>query len=206
MCIRDRICIRHAKICETVLRYKTTIQNSFKNQRLIPLTIGVKKASSRKSCQASEVRISCEDQLFCELQYRDRLFVWSFRSNDRLNTFFVKQLLDRRHAFPSTSHERASLIQFTSLKLSQSASALFFSTRNSKEPTRELRNSTRDSILEIFEDRESSRVLRLASDSQLTFEWYCSLTPRIYLVINNTKSSQFIWKFRHVMKKSWKFL
>ena len=33
------ICICHAKICETVLRYKTTSQNSFKNQGLITLTI-----------------------------------------------------------------------------------------------------------------------------------------------------------------------
>ena len=37
-------------------------QNSFKNQRLIPLTIGVKKDSGFKSCQVSEVRISFEDQ------------------------------------------------------------------------------------------------------------------------------------------------
>ena len=33
------ICLCHAKICEAVLCYKTTLQNSFKNQRLIPLTI-----------------------------------------------------------------------------------------------------------------------------------------------------------------------
>ena len=57
------ICIRHAIIFETVLRYKTILQNSFKNQRLIILlTIRVKKSSCVKSCQASEVRISCEDQ------------------------------------------------------------------------------------------------------------------------------------------------
>ena len=62
--IISEVCIRHAKICETVLRYKATSQNSLKNQRLIPLTIGVKKASGLKSCQASEVLISCEDQLF----------------------------------------------------------------------------------------------------------------------------------------------
>ena len=29
------ICLCHAKICETVLRYKTTLQNSFKHQGLI---------------------------------------------------------------------------------------------------------------------------------------------------------------------------
>ena len=57
------ICICHANNnCETVLRYKTTIQNSFKNQRLIPLTIGVKKGSGFKSCQVSGVRSSFEDQ------------------------------------------------------------------------------------------------------------------------------------------------
>ena len=67
------ICICHARNnCETVLRYKTTLQNSFKNQRLIPLTIGVKKNSGFKSCQVSEVRISFEDQKFCELRYCDR--------------------------------------------------------------------------------------------------------------------------------------
>ena len=43
-----------------------------------------------------------------------------------------------------------------SREISQAASSLFFSTRNSKDPTRELRKSTRDSILEIFEDQESS--------------------------------------------------
>jgi len=154
------ICIRHAKICETVLHYKTTLQlqNSFNNQRLIPLTIRVKKASGFKSCQGSEVWISGEDQSFCELQYRDRLFVDLSGSNDRLNAFFVKQLLDRRLAFPSTSHKSASLIQFTSLKLNQPASSLFFSTWNSKEPTRELRNSTRGSRIESRVEFCDSRV------------------------------------------------
>ena len=61
------------------LMLKTTLQNSFKNQRLIPLVIGVKKASGFKSCQETEVRIGCKDQSFCELQYRDRLFVDPFR-------------------------------------------------------------------------------------------------------------------------------
>ena len=37
--VSAEICICHAKICEKVLRYKTTLQNSFINQRLIPLTI-----------------------------------------------------------------------------------------------------------------------------------------------------------------------
>ena len=144
------ISIRHAKICETVLHYRTTLQlqNSFKNQRLIPFTIRVKKTSGFKSCQASEVQINGKDQSFCELQYRDRLFVDLSGSNDRLNAFFVKQLLDRRLAFPSTLHESTSLIQFTSLKLNQPASSLFFSTRNSKEPTRELQNSTQGSRIE----------------------------------------------------------
>ena len=165
------ICIRHAKICKTVLHYRTTLQlqNSFKNQRLIPFTIRVKKASGFKSCQASEVQINGEDQSL-QLQCRDRLFVDLSGSNDRLNAFFVKQLLDRQLAFPSTLHESTSLIQFTSLKLNQPASSLFFSTRNSKEPTLELQNSTRGSRIE---NRVSSRVLRLASDCQLTFERCC---------------------------------
>ena len=147
-----------AEICKTktVICYNTTLQNSFRNQRLIPLTIGVKKASGLKSCQAGKVRISYEDLLFRELQYRDRLFVDLSGSNDRLNAIFVKQQLDSRLAFPSTSHKSTSLIQFASLMLSQPASSLFFSTRNLKEPTRGLRNLTRDSILEIVEDRESS--------------------------------------------------
>ena len=190
------ICKRHPKICETVLWYNTTLQNSFRNQRLIPLTIGVKKASGLKSCQASEVLISCEDQLFSMMKNTVswQIIRSSFRSNDRLNAFFVKQLLDRRHAFPSKSHESTLLIQFTSLKLSQRASSLFFSTRNSKETTRELRNSTRDSKFSRIENRVWSRVLRLASDCQLTFQRYCSLTLGIYLIIKNTKSWQFIWK------------
>ena len=62
------------------------------------------------------------------------------------NSYLIYDSLFPQH------HTRA----LTSLKLSQPASSLFFSTRNSKEPTRELPNSTRDSILEIFEDRESS--------------------------------------------------
>ena len=101
-----------AEICKTktVLCYNTTLQNSFRNQQLIPLTIGVKKASGLKSCQAGEVPISYEDLLFCELQYRDRLFVVLSGSNDRLNAFFVKQQLDSRLAFPSTSHKSTSLI------------------------------------------------------------------------------------------------
>ena len=109
-------------------------------------TIGVKKASGFKSCQASEVQISCEDQSFCEVQYRDTLFVDLSGSNDRLNSFFIKQLLDRRLPFPSKLHKSASLIQFTSLKLSQPASSLFFLTLNSKEPTQELRNMTRSRL------------------------------------------------------------
>ena len=94
-------------------------------------------------------------------------------SNDRWNAFFVffvTQQLDRRLVTPSTAHESTSLIQFTFLKLIQPASSLFLSTRNSKEPTRELRNSTRDSILKLFSrigNQVSSRVLRLASDCQL---------------------------------------
>ena len=84
------------------------------------------KASGLKSCQAGKVRISYEDLLFRELQYRDRLFVDLSGSNDRLNAIFVKQQLHSRLAFPSTSHKSTSLIQFASLMLSQPASSLFF--------------------------------------------------------------------------------
>ena len=47
-----------------------------------------------------------------------------------------------------------------SLEISEASSSLFFSTRNSKDSTCELRNSTRDSILEFLriENRVSSRV------------------------------------------------
>ena len=48
------ICICHAKICETVLRYKTTLQNSFRNQRLIPLTISDKRQSNNSDEVADE--------------------------------------------------------------------------------------------------------------------------------------------------------
>ena len=39
------ICIRHAKICITKLLHKTTLQNSLENKQLLPLIIGVKRAS-----------------------------------------------------------------------------------------------------------------------------------------------------------------
>ena len=74
-----------------------------------------------------------------------------------------------------TTPECASLVQFISREISQAVSSLFFSTRTSKDPTRELRKSTQDLILKIFEDRVSSRVSQLASDCQLTFERYCIL-------------------------------
>ena len=60
------ICKRHPKICETVLWYNTTIQNSFRNQRLIPLTIGVKKASGLKSCQG---RFELVTEICCFVNY-----------------------------------------------------------------------------------------------------------------------------------------
>ena len=121
-------------------------------------------------------------------------------SNDRLNAFFgffVTQQLDRRLVTPSTSHESTSLIQFTSLKLIQPASSLFLSTRKSKEPTRELRNSTRDSILKFsrIENQVSSRVLRLASDCQLNLcvVLYITFLPSLNLNLSVcARSSVFI--------------
>ena len=116
-------------------------------------------------------------------------------SNDRLNAFFgffVTQQLDRRLVTPSTSHESTSLIQFTSLKHIQPASSLFLSTRKSKEPTRELRNSTRDSILKY---QVSSRVLRLASDCQLNLcvVLYITFLPSLNLNLSVcARSSVFI--------------
>ena len=56
------ICIRYGKICETVLRYiSQPHKTASKINDYHRITIGVKKASGLKSCQASEVRISCED-------------------------------------------------------------------------------------------------------------------------------------------------
>ena len=82
------ICMRHAKICVTQLCYKTTLPNSFKNQRLILLMIGVKKASGFKSCQASDVQVDFEDQPFCELQYSDRLFIDPMRKQQQVECIF----------------------------------------------------------------------------------------------------------------------
>ena len=48
------ICICHAKICETELRYKTTLQNSFKNKRLIPLTTISDNWQSKNSDQVAD--------------------------------------------------------------------------------------------------------------------------------------------------------
>ena len=164
------ICMRHAKICITQLHYKTTLLNSVKNQRLIPFIIRVKLSLVKRAMFELFVRISRFVNYNIVTDYS--LILWG--SNGRLNVFFSKQLLlDIRLSFSSTAHESASLIQFTSLKLSQPASSLFFLTQNAKEPTRELQNSTGDSILEIFEDRVSSWVLRLVSDCQLTFAQCC---------------------------------
>ena len=99
------ICIHHAQVCITELRFKTTLQNSFKNQLLLPLIIRVKKASGFKSFQASKVRIGCEDQSFWELQYRDRLFVDPFGSKGRSNAFF-----DTRLTLSSTSLRLSNLL------------------------------------------------------------------------------------------------
>ena len=50
------ICICHAKICETVLRYKKTLQNSFKNQRLVPLTY--KRQSNNSDEEPTKLNIN----------------------------------------------------------------------------------------------------------------------------------------------------
>lgn len=62
------ICNCHTKICVT---QQDNFSNSFKNQRLIPLIIGVKKGKGFTSCQTSDVSVGCEYEPFCESQYRD---------------------------------------------------------------------------------------------------------------------------------------
>ena len=126
------ICMRHAKICVTQLCYKTTLQNSFKNQQLIPLIIGVKKASGFKSCQVSDVRVDCEDQPFCELQYSDRLFIDPMRKQRQVEcifrqtattwyrTLFFLNNTQERFAYPicfSKAQSTSKLIIFLDLKL-----------------------------------------------------------------------------------------
>ena len=142
-----------------------TLQDSFKDQQLIPLIIKVKKASDFKSCQVSDIQIGCEDQPFVNYSILTYYSWILWQSNSRLNAFFIKQLIVLDIGLPvsSTTHQSTSLIHFTSLKLhftclklSQPVSSLFLSTWNSKEPTHALWNSTRHSILETLEDQELS--------------------------------------------------
>lgn len=57
-------CISQAKIYakQNLMCHMKTLQDSFKDQQLIPLIIKVKKASDFKSCQVSDIQIGCEDQ------------------------------------------------------------------------------------------------------------------------------------------------
>ena len=173
------ICIHHAKMCVTQLRDKTTLQNSFKNQRLIPLIIRVKKASGFNLVKQVRFELVVKISHFVNYSIVTDYALILSGSSSRLNAFFIKQLLDIRLAFPPTLHESTSLIQFTSLKLSQPASSLFFSTQLANYGTR---LETQLSKFSRNENGVSSRVLQLASDCQLTVERYC-INLKIKVVI-----------------------
>ena len=95
--------------------------------------------------------------------------------------------LDIRLAF-STHVQHTSALCLSNLFLERSVKhqAHYFSrleTRKTQLASCETRLETQFSKFSRIENRVSSRVSRLASDCQLTFEWYCKLTVMKKLTI-----------------------